>query len=127
MQLDLIPKTEPPSRAQARRQALAAAQARAELGMNRAARRACRLHAGWCAEALEALRRFAAGQAGFWTIEMARAVIEQEIKPPVDGRAWVRTTQDALRLGYIVKTDKTLPSASSNGAPKPCFKRGPKA
>lgn len=127
MQLELIPRPEVPTRAQARRLALAAAAVRAEQGMDRAARRAERLNAGWCAEALERLRRFAFGQAGFWTIEMARAVIEADLDPPTDGRAWGRVTQDALRLGFIVKTDKTAPSASSNGAPKPMFKRGPKA
>ena len=71
MQLELIPRSEAPTRAEARRLALLAAQARAEQGMDRAARKANRLNAGWCAEALERLRRFAAGQAGFWTIEMA--------------------------------------------------------
>ena len=58
---------------------------------------------------------------------MARSVIEQDLQKPTDGRAWGRVTQDAIRLGYIVKTDKTAASASSNGAPKPLFKRGIKA
>lgn len=127
MQLELIPRPEAPTRAQARRAALLAAKARAEQGMDRAARKASRLNAGWCSEALERVRRFAAGQAGLWTIEMVRAVIEEDLEQPSDGRAWGRVTQDALRLGFIVKTDKTAPSASSNGAPKPLFKRGPKA
>lgn len=127
MQLELIPRPEAPSRTQARRLALAAAQARAAQGMDRAARRAERLNAGWCAEALESLRRFAAGQVGLWTVEMARSVIEQDLPKPTEGRAWGRVTQDAIRHGYIVKTDKTAASASSNGAPKPLFKRGPHA
>lgn len=127
MQLELLPKPAELSRAQARRNALLAAQARAELGMTRAARKASALNSGWCADALECLRQFARNQAGFWTIEMARTVIEEDLPAPSDGRAWGRVTQDALRLGFIVKTDKTAAAASSNGAPKPLFRRGPAA
>ena len=127
MQLELLEQPQELTRAAARREALQAAQARAELGMTRSARRACAFNAGWCAEALESLRRFAAGQVGLWPVEMARSVIEQDLPKPTDGRAWGRVTQDAIRRGFIVKTDKTAASASSNGAPKPMFKRGPKA
>lgn len=127
MQLELLERPPELTRAQARRNALQAAKDRAQLGMDRAARRACAFNAGWCAEALEALRKFAAGQVGLWTVEMARSVIEQDLPKPTDGRAWGRVTQDAIRHGYIVKTDKTAASASSNGAPKPLFKRGPNA
>lgn len=127
MQLELIPAPPMLTRWQARQVAMQAAQARAEQGIDRAARRANALNAGWCEQATEALRRFAAHQAGFWTIEMARAVIEADLPKPTDGRAWGRVTQDALRLGYIVKTDKTAPAASSNAAAKPMFKRGPNA
>lgn len=127
MQLELLPGSAAMTRSHARRIALQAASARAEQGMDRAARKAEHINAGWCGVALEALRHFAAQQAGFWTIEMARSVLEAKLEPPSDGRAWGRVTRDAIRAGHIVKTDKTAPAASSNGAPKPMFKRGAKA
>ncbi len=127
LQPDLFHRPQDLTRAQARQAAMAAAKARADAGMERAARKAARLNATWCADAVEALRRFAAGQVGLWTIEMARGVIEQHLPTPSDGRAWGRVAQAAVRQGIIVKTDKTAPSASSNGAPKPLFRRGPAA
>ena len=57
MQLELLERPPELTRAQARRNALQAAKDRAQLGMDRAARRACAFNAGWCAEALEALRK----------------------------------------------------------------------
>lgn len=112
------------TRASVRQQALQAARERAELGMDRAARRQAKLHSEWCAEALEALRRFARSQAGYFTVEQARSVLEQEIPAPQDGRAWGRVVQDAARLGYIVKTPLSAPTVSSNASPKPLWKRG---
>lgn len=115
------------TRAGARRAALEMSRARADVGMDRAARRAEALNAGWCGMALHHLRQFAKHQAGLWTIEMARGVIEQEFDKPTDGRAWGVVVVRAISAGYVVKTEKTAASASSNGAPKPLFKKGPNA
>lgn len=117
------------TRAGARRAALAAARVRADQGMDAAARRAERLHAGWCGMALHHLRQFAKhqGDRQLWTVEMARSVIEQDLPKPSDGRAWGVVVVRALAAGYIVKTDKTAAAASSNGSPKPLFRKGPSA
>ena len=123
MQIELIPSPPAITRATARANAMQAARQRAECGIAAAAR----VNSAWCVTALEALRKFAAGQVGMWTIEMARSVIEQDLDKPSDGRAWGFVTQAAVRAGYIVKTDKTAPAASSNGSGKPLFKRGPSA
>ena len=122
--IDSIPEATRPTRSVAREAAMAAARARAEQGMSRAERRAERMHAGWCATALDALRRFAASQHGMWTIETARSVIEQEIPKPSDGRAWGIVVVRAIKAGFIVKTSKTDAAASSNGAQKPMFAKG---
>jgi hypothetical protein len=115
------------SRAAARRNAMESARIRAEQGIANAARRQARLHAEWCHEATEALRRFARSQVGMWTIETARSVIELDLPKPADGRAWGRVVQDAARLGYIQKTTLSAPTVSSNASAKPLWKRGSKA
>lgn len=116
------------SRRVERIRALNDARDRAEVGMDRAARRAERLHADWCREATEALRKFAAGQKGsLFLIEMARVVIARELDTPSDARAWGRVVQQAARAGYIVKTNLMAPAASSNASGKPLWKKGPKA
>lgn len=126
MQMELLEKPVV-TRAKARHDALEAARDRGEQGMDRAARRQARLHADWCDEALEALRRFARGQAGMWTIEIARSVIELDLPKPAEARAWGRVVQTAARLGYIEKTALSAPTVSSNASSKPLWKRGRKA
>ena len=117
------------SRTAARTRALADARARGELGMHRAAAKADRVNSEWCTLALEALRKFAAGTPGFFTIEQARSVIEADpsFPKPTDGRAWGFPVVSAIKAGYVVKTRHTAPAASSNGSPKPLFTRGPAA
>lgn len=115
------------TRAAARRQALQAARERAERGMDGAARRAEKLHAEWCKQALEALRRFAAGQHGMFLIETAREVLAAELPTPADARAWGRVVQDAARLEFIEKTKLTAPAVSSNATAKPLWKKGRQA
>ncbi len=115
------------TRAKARAQAMAAAKERAELGMDRAARRAENLHAEWCKQALEALRRFAAGQHGMFLIETAREVIGSALPAPTDARAWGRVVQDAARLEFIEKTKLTAPAVSSNATAKPLWRKGKRA
>lgn len=92
--------------------------------MNRAADKAEHVNAGWCGMALHELRKFAAGQVGMWTVEEARSVIEPNLPACTDARAWGRVVQDASRRGYIEKTGKLGPAASSNGSGKPLWKRG---
>lgn len=118
-------------RAAARQRAMEDARARAELGMHRAATKAEHGNAGWCGMALHKLRELAKAMptGALWTIEAAREVIEAEPALPraTDGRAWGAVVVQAIRHGYIVKTKSTAPAASSNGAPKPLFSRGPNA
>lgn len=115
------------SRPVERIRAMNEAKARAEVGMDRAARKANRLHAGWCQEAVEALRKFAAGQHGMFLIETARVILARDLVAPADCRVWGKVTQMAIRAGYIEKTKLTAPAASSNAAPKPLFRRGDRA
>ena len=119
----------PVTRAGERKRAMADAKARADIGMQRASARNEAANAGWCGMALHALRQFARCQIGLWTIEQARSVLEgtAELPRPTDGRAWGAVVVRAIEHGYIVKTKQTAPAASSNGAPKPLFTRGPNA
>lgn len=115
---------EPITRAAARQRAHQDAKARAELGMARAADKADRANTGWCGMALHALRAFAKAQAGFFTIEIARSVLEEQIPKPPEARAWGQVVKQASRLGYIERTGQSAPACSSNGSHKPLWKKG---
>lgn len=92
-----------------------------------AADRADRAIEGWTLMAVDAMRRFAAAQTGLFTIEMARMVLERELPKPTDGRAWGKVTTMAKRAEYIEPVRNTyFPAASSNGSPKPVYRRGAK-
>lgn len=83
---------------------------------------------GWSERALEALARFARNQHTVFTIEMARSVIAAEIDPPHDLRAWGAITSKAAAAGFIERVrGSTAPAVSSNGSPKPLYRKGPKA
>lgn len=80
---------------------------------------------GWSERAYDAIRHFAAGQAGAFTIEMLREVVAAEIDPPHDLRAWGPITKKAMRKDVIqLVRGATAPAASSNGSPKPLYRRG---
>lgn len=83
---------------------------------------------GWSERALEALARFARHQQTVFTIEMARSVIAAEVDQPHDLRAWGSITSKAVAAGLIQRVHgSTAPAASSNGSPKPLYRKGPKA
>lgn len=123
-QLDLIPQIDT-SRATARRAAMAAANARADVGSQRAADKADREAPGWCGAACEALRGFARAQGGVFTIELARLALRHQVPDPRDGRAWGVVTRMAQRNGFIERVPgQYFPAASSNGSPKPVYRKG---
>lgn len=99
---------------------------RADLGAERAASKADRLDPGWCDQAAEEIRAFARQAVADFTVEQARATCT----PPPEGaalRAWGHVTRRATSLGYIERTGAYAPAASSNGSPKPLYRRGPRA
>jgi hypothetical protein len=90
--------------------------------------KADRTDPGWSDRALQALQRFARNQHAVFTIEMARSVIAAEVSQPHDLRAWGSITSKAVAAGFIQRVPgRTAPAASSNGSPKPLYRRGPKA
>ena len=95
----------PPLFAYAQREA---AVNRAEVGMTRAADRASRIHYGWRAEALEAVRRHAERHTHFLCEDVTYALPEN-----ADGRAWGAIMRDAVRAGFVV-ADGAAPANSSN-------------
>lgn len=116
------------SRAAARKAAMQAARDRAERGMDRAARRAEALHADWCLKALDAVRAFARGQAGAFTVEQMRAVLEPQLPPVDELRVWGKVVVDARKAGFIEPVPRVfMAAASSNGCLKPAWRRGPQA
>lgn len=128
MQLELLERPPELTRAQARRNALQAAKDRAQLGMDRAAGAVEFDMPGWIEQAIDALRRFAAAQAGVFSIEQARSVIASELPAVPELRAWGRVTQLASDRGFIQAAPRTfIPAASSNACLKPGWKRGPNA
>ena len=107
---------------------MADARARGEAGMGMAADKAERVCPGWCEKACEALRKLAAAHCGMFTIELARLVLEKELPPPPDSRVWGKVTTMALQRGYIERVRGTFfPAASSNGAVRAVYRKGPQA
>ena len=127
-QLELLERPPELTRAAARRKALAAAEARAKLGVSRAAAAVEFDMPGWIERAVDALRRAASVQVGVFTIEQMRAVLEPELPTVHELRAWGRVTQLASDWGYIEAAPRVfIPAASSNACPKPAWRKGPNA
>lgn len=123
-QLELIERQPHLTRAVARERAMRDAKLRAERGMAQAASSADYELAGWCAMAVEQVRRFAAGNPGVFSIEQLRTVLEPELPEILEKRAWGYVVVMAAKRGYIERVPKVfLPAASSNGAPKPAWRR----
>jgi hypothetical protein len=81
-------------------------------------------------KAVEALRKFAAGQHGMFIVEHARGVIELqgELAACCDKRSWGAVTQLAARRGYIERVKGMyFPAVSSNSSEKPCYRKGQSA
>lgn len=113
------------TRAAAHHDRVAAAKARADEAVDGLSRR---VGDDWIAKAVEAVRRFAAAQQGMFTLEMARFGVKDEVPRPHDLRAWGVVARMATKAGYIERVPKLFfPAASSNGSPKPCYRKGPKA
>lgn len=105
-----------------------AARARADAGIQRSADATERTEAGWCEKAAERLRAFARGQSGVFTIELARMAFAKDLPPPHDLRTWGQVTRMAASRGYIERVrGEFFSAASSNGSPKPVYRRGPRA
>lgn len=109
------------------------AHVRADLGVERAARKAERVAGDWIERVLREVGFFARGvpaESAEFTIEEARAFAEALQPRPVlvDGRVWGHITREAVARGLIERIpDKARAAASSNGALKPVYRKGPKA
>jgi hypothetical protein len=107
------------------------AAARADVGVQRSAQSAERLTPGWIDKAAEMLRVGAcilAHSNAEFTIEDLRALIDKALPQPPDLRAWGAATRQAVAKGFIERIPgRYAPAASSNRAPKPVYRKGPKA
>jgi hypothetical protein len=102
--------------------------AKADAGIERVADATERRIEGWCEMACEKLREFARGQSGHFTCELARCAFQSSIPAPHDLRAWGKVSRMAMQRGYIEKVPgQFFAAASSNGSPKPVYRRGPNA
>ena len=115
-------------------ESMTVARARGDLGIERSAANADRLTAGWVDQAANVLRIGAcmleAQGALFseFTIERIRAMTGNAVPKPPDERAWGAATRVATSRGYIERIPgKFAAAASSNGSPKPMYRKGPKA
>lgn len=111
---------------------LALALARADQGIERAASHAERVLPGWCDRAAEAVRQalLRTRLDDTFTIEQLRgAIATADLLPlpdPPDARAWGHVTRRAVKLGYVERLPGQYRAAvSSNGSPKPLYRRGP--
>lgn len=111
-----------------RRTAAAEARERRELGMQRVGDKAERTAPGWTDAALDAVRRYVAGQHAVFTIELMRLVLERELPPVHDKRAWGVVTTAAIKAELIERVKgQFYPAASSNNSPKAVYRRGRRA
>lgn len=107
---------------------LPAARAKADVEVERAADATERRVEGWCEMACERLREFARAQAGHFTCELARCAFQSTIPAPHDLRAWGKVSRMAMARGYIERVPgQFFAAASSNGSPKPVYRKGPQA
>lgn len=96
--------------------------------LNKVEDRADREMPGWFDEALEKVRVFARSQGGaLFTCETMRWMIQRELPTPPELRVYGMLTRKALARGYIKRTDRSAPTVSSRGSPRPLYSRGPMA
>jgi hypothetical protein len=104
-----------------------AADTRAKAGMTAAVEHADRVVPLWSERALAELRRSVRVREEPFTIEQVRLAIACSVESPTDERAWGAVTQMAIKRAIIVKTGEYAAAASSNGSPKPLYRKGPGA
>lgn len=101
-----------------------AAEARGTLGAERAAAKAERKLPGWVDRTAEEVRDYARVTDCKFTIEQARSMCAP-MPSGADARAWGHVTRRAVVLGYIERVPgEFAAAASSNGSPKPLYRRG---
>jgi len=93
------------------------AEARRDLGIERAGDHADRVDDGWTDRAANEIATFAMTKGSPFVIEEVRTEAETRIGSPPDERAWGAATQKAARRGAIVKVGYA-PTNSSNRSPK---------
>lgn len=109
----------------AREQAMAAAQARRAEALDQGEARVERDIPGWITLALQRVQAFARSQAGVFTVEQMRTVLERELPPVPELRVWGVVVVRAKNAGFIEAVPRTfLPAASSNGTGKQAWRRG---
>jgi hypothetical protein len=115
------------TRANARQQAADAAHRRAQ-ALDKGEARVERDIPGWITAALVMVQQFARMQAGHFTIEQLRAVLEPQLPPVTELRVWGVVTVRAKNAGFIAPVPKTfIAAASSNNCAKQAWRRGPQA
>jgi hypothetical protein len=104
---------------------------RGDLGAERAASKAQRVAADWMDLALLLVHAYSTGHGSTpFTMEICRSTVERRAPRPkdVDGRVWGHITRAAVKAGYIERVPGMFAqAASSNGSPKPCYRKGPRA
>ena len=110
------------------------ARARGDVGVERSARRAEKASPEWVKKAADLLRvgsiiLNAQGPLfAEFTVEQVRLLVNKALPAPPDARAWCAPTPAAFCWGFIEPIKgKYRAAASSNGAPKQVYRKGPKA
>ena len=102
--------------------------AKAARDKGHAAGDACARKAGsdWVEEALCLVRLYAASEfTELFTIEQARNwMVPAVLRAPHDARAWGTVTRLAVSRGIIIRTGGYRAAVSSNGSPKPLYRKG---
>lgn len=99
---------------------------RGRAGAARAAKAAEKKCIDWLAKAHRALLSEVQKHShqDVFTIEQLRVGLAGVVEDPSDLRAWGAVTIKAIAERHIVKTGEYAPAASSNGSPKPLYRRG---
>lgn len=96
------------------------------IGMERAADRAERCSPGWNDLALERIRDHVSTLPfdRDFIVEDVRLAIQAKLPEVPELRVWGSVTQAAIRLGFLVRTGRFMPAASSHCSPKAVYRRG---
>ncbi len=129
VQLDIF-SSAAPAHKKRRNHAKAKGHEAGRIGLQRAMEAAERRVPGWTEMALAAVKAYVhtTEPGEKFTLEALRMKVEAGLPPPNDLRAWGNVPRMCCKLGILERRKgEFAPAESSNGSPKPVYRRGANA
>lgn len=126
-QLDIFSTAAPAHKKRRNHQARPKGHAAGDIGLRRAIEATERRVPGWTELAVEAVKVYVATTAPGekFTLEALRLKVEAGLPTPNDLRSWGHVPRMCLKRGILErKKGEYAPAESSNGSPKPVYRRG---